>query len=285
MRVQLCLARTFGSLGPMTDSTRTRYVRFESTEGVAYGIWEGDVVHELDGDLFNGGALRGRQHSIDEVRLLVPCEPTKVLAVGLNYASHREHVERSEGVIVNAAGRPVPSDYPGVFAKFPTSLIANGDDIVLPPDATNVHFEGELALVVGRTAKNVAVEDAADHVFGVTIANDLVDREWLLEDLQWFRAKGSDGFGPIGPAIVAGVDYGRLGLQTRVNRQVRQSSNTSELVFSPDELLSYISRYVTLLPGDVIFTGTPGQTQAVDKGDVIEVEIEDVGVLYNAVAA
>jgi 2-keto-4-pentenoate hydratase/2-oxohepta-3-ene-1,7-dioic acid hydratase in catechol pathway len=264
---------------------KTRYVRFDGPGGAAYGIWEDDVVHELDGDLFNGATLNGRRHDAGDVRFLVPCEPTKVLAVGLNYASHREHVESSEGVILNAAGRPVPSDVPGVFAKFPTSLIADGDDIVLPPDATNVHFEGELALVVGRTARNVAVEDAADHVFGVTIGNDLVDREWLLEDLQWFRAKGSDGFGPLGPAIVTGVSYESLGLETRVNGDVRQSSNTSELVFSPDELLSYISRYVTLLPGDVIFTGTPGQTQAVAKGDVIEVEIEDVGVLRNAVAA
>ena len=112
-----------------------------------------------------------------------------------------------------------------------------------------------------------------------------MDRAWLVEDLQWFRAKGSDGFGPLGPAIVIGLDYGHLGLETRVNGDVRQSSNTGELVFSPDELLSYVSRYVTLLPGDVIFTGTPGRTQAVGKGDVIEVEIEGVGVLRNAVAA
>jgi 2-keto-4-pentenoate hydratase/2-oxohepta-3-ene-1,7-dioic acid hydratase in catechol pathway len=269
----------------MRPSTVTRYVRFEHAGGVAYGVWEDDVVHELDGDVFNGAALRGREHRAADVKFLVPCEPSKVLAVGLNYASHREHVESSEGVIVNAAGRPVPSDYPGVFAKFPTSMIANGDDIVFPPDATNVHFEGELALVVGREAKNVTVEEASDYVFGVTVGNDLVDREWLLEDLQWFRAKGSDGFGPIGPAIVTNLDYGRLSLQTRVNGQVRQSSNTSELVFSPDELLSYCSRYVTLLPGDVIFTGTPGQTHAVSRGDVIEVEIEAVGVLRNAVAA
>jgi 2-keto-4-pentenoate hydratase/2-oxohepta-3-ene-1,7-dioic acid hydratase in catechol pathway len=269
----------------MTHSTVTAYVRFEHAGGVSYGIWDDEVVHELDGDIFNGARLRDRAHRTGDVRFLVPCEPSKVLAVGLNYASHREYVEGSEGVILNAAGRPVPSDYPGVFAKFPTSLIADGDDIVFPPDATNVHFEGELALVIGRKAKDVAVGEASDYVFGVTAGNDLVDREWLLEDLQWFRAKGSDSFGPIGPAIVTNVDYGRLALQTRVNGEVRQSSNTSELVFSPDELLSYCSRYVTLLPGDVIFTGTPGQTQAVSKGDVIEVEIEGIGVLRNAVAA
>jgi 2-keto-4-pentenoate hydratase/2-oxohepta-3-ene-1,7-dioic acid hydratase in catechol pathway len=147
-----------------------------------------------------------------------------------------------------------------------------------------VHFEGEMALVIGKAAKNVPVELAREHVFGVTICNDLVDREWLLNDLQWFRAKGADGFGPIGPAIVTGLDYGNLKLETRVNGEVRQSSSTSELVFSPDEILAYCSRYVTLLPGDVIFTGTPGQTQAVKPGETIEVEIEGIGVLRNTVA-
>jgi 2-keto-4-pentenoate hydratase/2-oxohepta-3-ene-1,7-dioic acid hydratase in catechol pathway len=269
---------------PDTSTTATRYVRFEHAGTVAYGRWEDDVVRELKGDIFSGATVEGRSFPVSEIRLEVPCEPTKVLAVGLNYASHREHVESSEGVIVNAAGRPVPSGYPGVFAKFPTSLIAHGQDIALPPDATNVHFEGELALVIGRKAKDVPVEDAARYVFGVTAGNDLVDREWLLEDLQWFRAKGADGFGPIGPAIVSGLEYGDLALETRVNGEVRQSSRTSELVFTPDEILSYCSSYVTLLPGDVIFTGTPGRTQAVAPGDTIEVEIEGVGVLRNTVA-
>jgi 2-keto-4-pentenoate hydratase/2-oxohepta-3-ene-1,7-dioic acid hydratase in catechol pathway len=263
----------------------TRYVRFAHAGVVSYGIWEDDVVKELKGDIFDGAVVNGRELAASDTRFLVPCEPSKVLAVGLNYASHREHVESTEGVILNAAGRPVPSDYPGVFAKFPTSLIPSGDDIVLPADATNVHFEGELALVIGRKAKDVSVDDARDYVFGVTIGNDLVDREWLLEDLQWFRAKGSDSFGPIGPAIATGLEYDDLALETRVNGEVRQSSSTGDLVFSPDELLSYCSRYVTLLPGDVIFTGTPGQTQAVAKGDTIDVEIEGIGRLRNTVAA
>lgn len=266
----------------MNETTR-KYVRFERAGAVAYGLWENGSVRELAGGLFAGRAT-GRTVSTTEVRFLVPCEPTKVLAVGLNYASHRVHVERAEGGIHNAAGKPVPSDRPGVFAKFPTSLIPAGADIVLPEGATNVHFEGEMALVVGAVAKNVPVERARDCVFGVTICNDLVDREWLLNDLQWFRAKGADGFGPIGPAIVTGLDYGKLKLETRVNGEVRQSSSTAELVFSPDEILSYCSRYVTLLPGELIFTGTPGQTQAVKPGDTIEVEIEGIGVLRNTVA-
>jgi 2-keto-4-pentenoate hydratase/2-oxohepta-3-ene-1,7-dioic acid hydratase in catechol pathway len=269
----------------MTASNRvTRYVRFEHEGAIAYGRLKGSTVRELAGSIFGGATPTGRELPVSRVNLLVPCEPSKVLAVGLNYASHRVHVEGSEGVIMNAAGRPVPSHYPGVFAKFPTSLIPSGADIVFPPDATNVHFEGEMALVIGKAAKDVPAERAGDHVFGVTICNDLVDREWLLEDLQWFRAKGADGFGPIGPAIATGLDYGNLKLETRVNGEVWQSTSTSELVFSPNEILSYCSRYVTLLPGDVIFTGTPGKTKAVHKGDVVEVEIEGIGTLRNKVA-
>ena len=267
-----------------TSGEAKRYVRFEHPGGISYGLLQGNSVQELEGSIYDGATPTGREFSADEIRLAVPCEPSKVICVGLNYASHRVHVEGSEGVIMNAAGRPVPADYPGEFAKFPTSLIPDGQDIVFPVDATNVHFEGELALVIGKKAKNVAVEDAAQYVFGVTICNDLVDREWLLEDLQWFRAKGADDFGPIGPAIVTNLDYGNLKLETRVNGEVRQSTNTRELVFSPDVILSYCSRYVTLLPGDVIFTGTPGQTQRIDKGDTIEVEIEGIGVLRNTVA-
>lgn len=261
-----------------------KYVRFAHGGAISYGLCEGDVVRELVGGLFEGPVLGSRAYPLAEVELLVPCEPTKVLAVGLNYASHRAHVEKSEGVLLTAAGKPVSTDYPVVFAKFPSSLIAHERDIVLPEDANNVHFEGELALVIGRKAKSVTDEDASNYVFGVTICNDLVDREWLLGDLQWFRAKGSDAFGPIGPAIVTGLDYNKLALTTRVNGGVRQSANTSELVFSPNEILSYCSRYVTLMPGDIIFTGTPGQTQSVRRGDVVEVEIEGIGVLRNRVA-
>ena len=268
-----------------TANRVTRFVRVRHEGSAFYAVWKDDVLLELDGDLLDGPELTGRQIPTDEAEFLVPCEPSKVIAVGLNYASHREHVESSEGVILNAAGRPVPSDYPGVFAKFPTCLIPHRHDIVFHRDATDVHFEGELAVVIGQPAKNISVANAPAHVFGVSICNDLVDRGWLLEDLQWFRAKGSDGFGPMGPAIVTGLDYNNLDLETRVNGEVRQSSNTSQLVFSPDEIISYCSRYVTLLPGDVIFTGTPGQTQAVTEGDVIDIEIEGIGVLSNKVAS
>jgi 2-keto-4-pentenoate hydratase/2-oxohepta-3-ene-1,7-dioic acid hydratase in catechol pathway len=262
-----------------------KYVRFEHSGMNAYGIWEDGTIKELSGSIFQNATPTGREFSPNQVRLLIPCEPTKVLAVGLNYSSHREHVERSEGVLLNVLGQPPSSEYPVVFAKFPTCLIADGQDIVLPADAGNVHFEGELVIVIGSITKNVSEIEAPHHIFGVTIGNDLVDRDWLLHDLQWFRAKGADHFGPIGPAIVRGLDYANLQLETRVNGELRQSSNTKELVFSPAQILSYCSRYVTLLPGDVIFTGTPGRTQSVSRGDLIEVAIAGIGVLRNRVAA
>ncbi len=261
-----------------------RFIRFACDGRTAYGRLDKDTVYELKEPPFQSIDPTGDSFALSEVSLLTPCEPSKVIAVGLNYASHRKHVEKEEGVFVTVSGRPAPANHPVVFAKFATSLIPHEADIIFPPEATNVHFEGELGLVIGKTAKAVSISDARKHVFGVTICNDLVDREWLLGNLQWVRAKGADGFGPMGPAIVTGLDYGKLKLETRVNGEVRQSSSTSELVFSPDTLLSYISQYVTLVPGDVVFTETPGQTQQIHKGDVIEIDIENVGTLRNRVA-
>ena len=147
-----------------------------------------------------------------------------------------------------------------------------------------MHPEGELVVVIGKRAKNVSVEDAPKYVFGITCGNDVSERDWQKSDLQWFRAKASDTFGPLGPAIVQGLNYNDLLLQTRVNGEIRQSQRTRDLIFSVDEIVSYVSRYVTLLPGDLIFTGTPGTTQAIKAGDVVEVELEGVGVLRNKVA-
>ncbi len=270
----------------MTPQTEIqKYVRFEIAGRVAYGRWRDGTIEELKGSIYGEAVPTGATFRPEQVRLLVPCEPSKVVAVGLNYASHQEFVTSAEGGFTTPGGKPLDMTKPVVFAKFPTSLIPDGADIVFPEGATNVHFEGELALVVGKTATRVSEVEARNYVFGVSICNDLVDREWLLNDLQWFRAKGSDTFGPMGPAIVTGLDYSNLRLRTWVNGDLRQDSSTSELVYSPDKLLSYVSQFVTLMPGDVIFTGTPGKTQAVTYGDRIEIEIEGVGRLCNSVAA
>jgi 2-keto-4-pentenoate hydratase/2-oxohepta-3-ene-1,7-dioic acid hydratase in catechol pathway len=165
----------------------------------------------------------------------------------------------------------------------PTSIVGPDDPIVLPADADNVHFEGELVIVIGRRARAVSAAAAGEAIFGVTVGNDISERDWQRDDLQWFRAKGCDTFGPIGPVIATDLDYGNLHLQTRVNGDVRQDQNTNDLVCGVNEIVSYISSYATLLPGDVIFTGTPGNTHALQSGDVVEVEIEGIGVLRNSV--
>lgn len=247
----------------------TKYVRYSAAGKVSYGVLEGDVIRELAGNLFASPRRTGRSVALAKVHLLAPCEPGKVIAVGLNYQTH--------------LGERPPAAYPGLFAKLPSSIIATEADIVYPRDAENLHYEGEMVVVIGKRAHDVSVGDAPSYVFGVTVGNDVSERNWQKNDLQWFRAKASDTFGPLGPAIASGLNYNDLLLQTRLNGEVVQSQRTKDLVFDVATVVSYVSRYVTLEPGDVIYTGTPGTTRAMKPGDVVEVELEGVGVLRNKV--
>jgi 2-keto-4-pentenoate hydratase/2-oxohepta-3-ene-1,7-dioic acid hydratase in catechol pathway len=255
------------ALGAQTSDAITHYARIAVDGRTVYAVVEGDQVRELDGDLFHAPQVTDRVHALADVTLLAPVAPSKVIAVGRNFESHLQ-------------GRPRPPE-PGLFAKFPTSIVGPGDDIIRPEGANNLHYEGELVLVIGRRAQNVSEADALAHVFGVTAGNDLSERDWQDNDLQWFRAKGSDTFAPLGPYIVTGVDPDDLLIETRVNGEVRQSERSSDLIYDISHIVSYVSRYVTLEPGDVIYTGTPQTTQPLDDGDVIEVEVEHVGVLRN----
>ncbi len=249
----------------------TRYVRFAEGNGASYGILEGDRIRVLSTSPWSGGRPTGRVVSRERVKLLAPAEPRSVIAVGLNYKSH--------------LGERPAAAYPGLFAKLPGSIVGPEAAIIYPPDAENLHFEGELVVVIGRRASGVSVADAPGYVFGVTAGNDVSERNWQRADLQWFRAKASDTFGPLGPEIVAGLDYNDLQLTTRLNGEVVQSQRTRDLIFGVAEIVSYVSRYVTLEPGDLIYTGTPGTTRPMKPGDVVEVEIEKVGVLRNPVRA
>ena len=253
------------------QNTITKYVRYEFEGENSYGILDGENVHELDGDLYDSPRKSGKTLPLTDIRLLAPGTPSKVIAIGLNYRSH-------------LAGRPA-SEYPGMFAKYPTSIISHDEDIIIPPGADNLHYEGELVVVIGKKAKNVPVEDAANYIFGVTAGNDVSERDWQQEDLQWLRAKASDTFAPVGPAVVRGLEYNDLLLETRLNGETVQSERTSDLLFDISTVISYVSQYITLMPGDFIFTGTPGSTRAMKSGDVVEVEIEGVGILRNGVAA
>jgi 2-keto-4-pentenoate hydratase/2-oxohepta-3-ene-1,7-dioic acid hydratase in catechol pathway len=247
----------------------TRYVRYEHDGATSYGVLEGETIHQLGGDVFGSHERTGATVALGDVTLLPPSEPKKVVAAGLNYRSH--------------LGGATPAEYPGLFDKHATSLIGHEAEITYYEDATNLHFEGEMVLIIGKVTRNVSVEDAPDHIFAVAPGNDISERVWQSNDLQWFRAKGADTFGPVGPVMARGVDYNDLLLQTRVNGEVMQSQRTADLIFGPEFLVSYISRYVTLEPGDMIFTGTPGSTSAMQPGDVVEIELEHVGVLRNTI--
>jgi 2-keto-4-pentenoate hydratase/2-oxohepta-3-ene-1,7-dioic acid hydratase in catechol pathway len=256
------------------QSPVTRYVRFRKGSTTAYGILEGDTVTQLQGDLFANPKPTNNRSKLSEVKLLYPTNPPKVLAVGLNYKSH-------------LGDRPAPPRAE-MFYK-PTTCLQHPDDpIVIPKGAKNVHFEGELVLVIGKRASRISVADAPSVIFGVTCGNDVSERDWqggADKDLQWWRAKGADTFGPLGPSIVTGLNYGNLLLQTRLNGKVMQKQVTSDLIYGPAQIVSFISDYVTLTPGDVIYTGTPGATSKMNPGDVCEIDIEGIGVLRNKIAA
>jgi 2-keto-4-pentenoate hydratase/2-oxohepta-3-ene-1,7-dioic acid hydratase in catechol pathway len=255
----------------LAAQTLTHYVKYETAGGTAWGLLEGETIRELQGNVFDGAKPNGRTLKLSEVKLLAPAEAKKVIAAGLNYRSH--------------IGEQTPAKYVGLFAKMPTSLVGHDADIIYPADATTLHYEAEVCLVIGKRAKNITEAQVKDHVFGVTPCNDVSERAWQKADLQWLRAKGSDTFGPMGPALVRGADYNKLGLIGRHNGKVVQESTTDMLIFPIDTIVSYVSRYVTLELGDVIFTGTPGTTQAMKPGDTYEVEIKGIGVLRNKVVA
>jgi 2-keto-4-pentenoate hydratase/2-oxohepta-3-ene-1,7-dioic acid hydratase in catechol pathway len=265
-------AAIVGSATPVFAQAQVRYVRYETQGRVAWGILEAnDTIRELQGSVFNGAKPTGRTVKLAEVKLLAPAEAKKVIAAGLNYRSH--------------IGEASPAKYVGLFAKFPTSLIGHEGEIIYPADATNVHYEAEICVVIGKKAQNITEAQVRSHIFGVTACNDVSERAWQKQDLQWFRAKAADTFGPMGPVLVTNVDYNKLKLIGRHNGKVVQETTTDLLIFSIDNIVSYVSRYITLEPGDVIFTGTPGTTQAMKPGDTFEVEIPGIATLRNKVVA
>jgi len=257
--------------GLAAEQKVAKFARVEVNRRPAYGIVEGDRVRLVEGDLFRSWKPTEKTLALAEVKLLPPSRPSKVLAMAGNYKSH-------------LGGEPLPAN-PEVFFKVPSCLIGHGASIEIPPGTAQVDHEGEMVIVIGKRARNVPVAKAMDHVFGVTCGNDVSARDWQKNDRQWWRAKGSDTFGPCGPYIVSGVNYDDLQLTVRVNGEVRQQQRTSDLIFGVAPIVSFISRHVTLEPGDLIYTGTPGKTTPLKPGDVVEVDLEGVGVLRNPVAA
>ena len=268
-----------GSSGPSAPQVFQRYVRYEHGGNVAFGGLDGETVYPIEGDLFGSRTPSGASLPLAGVKLLYPVEPTKVLALAGNYMSHL------------GEGRE-PPEYPEPFYKPITCLANPGDPIVFPPGAKDVHYEAEFVIVIGKEAHKVSEQQAAGCILGYTCGNDVSERNWQNgsidgpenKDLQWWRAKGSDTFGPMGPAIAVGLDFEKSKIQLRLNGEVKQEQMLSDLIEKPASTVSFISQAVTLYPGDVIFTGTPGRTSAMKAGDVVEVEIDGIGILRNPVA-
>lgn len=253
-----------------------RYVRIQTLRGqVYYGLLRlNRQVEVLDAAAWLGGQLTQMVLEPDDYVLLPPCAPSKVVAVGCNYVAHASEF-----------GHDVPTE-PLIFLKPPTAVIAHGGEIIYPPQSQRVDYEGELALVIGDRTSHCSVEEAHNKIWGYTIANDVTARDLQRRDSQWTRAKGFDTFCPLGPWIVRELST-EARLQTYVNDgvEVRQSASVIEMVFSPAVLVSYISSIMTLLPGDVILTGTPEGVGAVQVGDRIRIAIEGIGELENTVIA
>lgn len=251
-------------------------VRFERGGRAVLGLLEDGIVYEAQGELF-GDLTRGTSVGpIDEITLLAPVQPSKLVAIGLNYLDH---------VTEDAPGFQTPEN-PIIFLKPPSSIIGHGAGIVYPEGPEHVDSEGELAVVIGRRARYVKAEKVDDYILGFACSNDVSARDYQFKDGQWVRAKGFDTFSPIGPSIATGISASEnLRLTTRLNGEVRQRSSTGNLLFDVPTLIEFISRVMTLEPGDVIMTGTPAHPPRMQVGDVVEIEIERVGTLRNQVVA
>ena len=238
-----------------------------------YALVEGDTLVRLLDRPFDGARPDGRRYPLSGAKLLAPCEPTKIVCVGKNYWAHAEEMKE---------GHPAE---PLLFLKPSTCVVGHEDEVVYPKLSQRLDYEGELGVVIGRRAHCVAPGTARDYIFGYTCLNDVTARDIQKGDPQWTRGKGFDTFCPIGPWIETELDAGNVRLQTRLNGETRQASSTALMPHDVDKLVCYMSACMTLLPGDVIATGTPEGIVPMRAGDVVEVEIEGIGVLLNRIAA
>jgi 2-keto-4-pentenoate hydratase/2-oxohepta-3-ene-1,7-dioic acid hydratase in catechol pathway len=249
-----------------------RVVQFRSNGASRMGVLESDdAIRALDGDPFSGGQPGAVVAQLNDVELLAPCAPSKILCIGSNFAS-----------AVRAKKRPWPTA-PVAFLKTSNAITGPDTDVIRPPDVTTFEYEGEMAVVIGKTASKVSAAQAMDYVFGYACSNDMTVRDWQQTDQHWTRAKASDTLCPLGPWIETDIDPSDLSLKVTVNGQLRQDGRTGDMIFRIPDIIEYLSRTITLYPGDLILTGTPLGAHPVVDGDVMEVEIEGLGLLRNTV--
>ena len=246
-----------------------KIARYLAHGQISYGMVEDNTVKELSASPYEDYEVTDHSHPLEHVKLLPPSEPTKILAIGLNYSSHLHDRQ--------------PPTEPMVFYKTPTSLIGPGDTIIRPRGTAKLDAEGELVIIIKDRCRNVAKADALEHVWGYTCGNDVSARDWQQDDRNWWRAKSADTFSPAGPFIETDMDPHNVRLICRINGKEVQSESTTYLIFDIPTIIEFTSKYVTLEPGDMIYTGTPGEPGEMKDGDVCEVEIEGIGTLSNPI--
>ncbi len=250
-----------------------RYVRFQGKESIGFGVLEGDLVTPLGGAFWEDRSIYGESLPLESVRILAPVKPGNIFCVGRNYVEHAKEL-----------GHDLPEE-PLIFLKATSSLLDPETPVRLPAWAGRIDYEGEMAVVIGRTCRNVSEEEAMEAVFGLTCLNDVTARDLQNKDGQWTRSKGFDTFCPVGPWIVDSSETAGRKIETRLNGHVVQSATTDMMIFPVPRLISHISRFATLHPGDVIATGTPAGVGPVQPGDLVEVEVEGIGILKNTCVA
>ena len=248
-----------------------RLVRFNSGGSTSYGVLDGDSIRQIMGEPFAEINYSGETFSLADVKLLAPVEPRKIVLVGLNFASHAAEIHQE-----------TPSE-PLIFFKPSSAVVASGEEIVLPHQSTQVEIEAELTVVIGKRAKNVSQEKVSDHILGYTVANDVTARDIQFSDLQWARSKAFDSFCPVGPWIETDFVPESKRISSTINGKTKQDASTSEMVYSPEHLISYISHNFTLEPGDIVLTGSPAGISRVVAGDVVQCSIEGIGTLHSFV--
>ena len=248
-----------------------RLARFCYKDKICFGVVSNDEIIVAKGDIFGEYKLTKKKVPLSSVKLLPPTEPSKIVAVGLNYKAHTEEF-----------GENVP-DEPRLFLKPASAVVGHKDDIIIPEQSRRVDYEAELAIVIGKKCSKISEEEAVDYILGFTCLNDVTARDLQRKDGQWTRAKGFDTFAPIGPWIETELNPDSVSISLLLNGEVMQSSNTNMFIFKTRQLVSYISNVMSLLPGDIITTGTPSGVGPIKSGDVVMVKIDGIGELINNV--
>jgi 2-keto-4-pentenoate hydratase/2-oxohepta-3-ene-1,7-dioic acid hydratase in catechol pathway len=272
MRIKSTAACVVVALLISNTAMAERYVRYEENGKVSWGELIDGTIHQLSNAPYLSGSRTGQIVSESSVKLKAPVEPKLSFMTAFNYSDHKTE---TFGITKDTTKQP------GLFTVPASSIIGPDENMIRPVGSSNFHYEAEMVAVVGKRAENVSLEDASDYIFGVSIGNDGSERDWQSGDIQWTRAKGSKSFNPIGPHLVTGLDYTNLDIEGRHNGVKSQGANSSGMIFDFNYMVHYISQYFTLEPGDIIWSGTMGDTGPMAPGDTYEITVQGIGTLKN----